>query len=414
MRILYSHYLEVDRHPAVRMIQAIGDELRSMGHEVLVHRSFGPEPPAPARLQKATAVRSGLLAAAKGSLWFAKAMCRNFAMTGRDLTAIDRFRPDIVLARQDAYCWSMPKACLQTRTPLVGYADAPVAYETRTFAEGTRWHPPRLVEAIERWGLRHGRAVITVSHPAAERLRRYHLDVPVHVIPNGVHPERFPSLTPAQREAERKRLGLTARRIIGVQGTFRPFHGVDLLRELMLANASRSGIQWLLIGDGPKRAALEQAVAGRVPAVFLGMQPAERVGRLLGLVDVAVVPHAHLASDFYFCPLKIVEFAAAGCAVIASNQGDIPRLLDDGRAGLLVSKPNRDAWQAALDRVLDDDTYRQSLGRDARRFVLANLTWQHTARRVEAVLRQVLADGCGKGIDVENEAANGDQHAGVA
>ena len=54
---------------------------------------------------------------------------------------------------------------------------------------------------------------------------------------------------------------------------------------------------------------------------------------MLSLVDVAVVPHAYSASHFYFCPLIILEFAAAGCAVIASSQGDIPNLLDDGRAG---------------------------------------------------------------------------------
>lgn len=391
MRILYSHYIAADDHPAALMIQAISDGLRSLGHEVLVHRSFGPEVPTAARPRAETAARSGLLNAFKGKLWFAKAMSRNISMTKGDLAAIDQYHPDIVLARQDAYCWSMPKACWQTRTPLVSYADAPVAYETRLFGEKTRWHPHRLLETIERWGLSRSRAIITVSRPAAELLRRYRLNVPTHVVPNGVDPERFPCPLPSQREAERKVLGLSAKRIIGFQGTFRPFHGLDLLRDLMLASESYSGIQWLLIGDGPGRASLERAVAGRVSAVFTGMQPAESIGRLLGLIDVAVVPHANLASDFYFCPLKIIEFAAAGCAVIASDQGDIPRLLDDGRAGELVSRPDIDAWRFALDRVLGDDRYRQSLGHAARQFVLSNLTWRHTALGVEEVLRQVLA-----------------------
>lgn len=403
MRILYSHYLAVDRHPAVRMIDAISDGLRALGHEVLIHRSFGPKVAVHADTQEVsvTTPRSGLLRGARCRLWFAKAMYRNLAMTQRDLFAIEEYRPDVVLARQDAYCWSMPKACEQTQTPLVSYADAPVAYETRMFAEAGRWHPPRIVEAIERWGLSRSRAIITVSNPAAHRLRKYNLQVPVYVVPNGVHAERFVNLTPPDREAARSALGLNAKTVIGYQGTFRPFHGLELLRELMLASSSHSDIQWLMIGDGPHRAALEAAVAGRVPAIFMGMQPAERVGRLLGLVDIAVVPHANLAQDFYFCPLKILEFAAAGCAVIASNQGDIPMLLDNGRAGLLVSQPSVKAWRATLDHVLREDHYRHDLGRSARCYVLSNFTWQHTARRVEDVLKQVLTDETTRAIDPE-------------
>lgn len=413
MRILYSHYLAADDHPAVRMTESISDQLRSLGHEVLIHRCSGPETPAPAHSREEITARSGPLRTAKGSLWFAKAMSRNRAMMRRDLATIDQFHPNIVLARQDAYCWSMPRACLRTGTPLVTYADAPVAHEARLFSESGRWHPPCLVETIERWGLSHSRAIITVSHPAAERLRRYEVDVPIHVIPNGVHPNRFPVLTTQQREAERKALGLTAKLVIGFQGTFRPFHGIDLLRDLMLASRAHPDIQWLLIGDGPGRATIEQAVAERVPAIFMGMQPAERVGRLLGLIDVAVVPYANLANDFYFCPLKILEFAAAGCALIASNQGDIPKLLDEGRAGVLVSRPDVEAWQAALDRVLADDHYRQSLGHDARRFVFANLTWQHTAQGVETVLQRVLMGGDANTNGGESEEVNVGQHAGT-
>lgn len=387
MKILYSHYLATDNHPAARMVRAISDELRSFGHEVFIHRSFGPETAADGGKAE-TAERRGVLAAVKGRLWFAKATARGAAMARRDTAAIKYFRPDVVLARQDAYCWSMPKACSRSSVPLVAYADAPVAHETRLFDKRRRWHPPRLVESIERWGLKQSRAIVTVSHPAAERLKRYRLEVPIHVIPNGVHPGRFPMLAPGRREEQRQALGLGAELIIGFQGTFRPFHGMDILRDMMLSTISQPGIQWLLIGDGPQRGMLERAVAGRAAAVFAGMQPPERVGELLALVDVAVVPHANLGDDFYFCPLKILESAAAGCAVIASNQGDIPKLLDHGRAGMLVSGSGREAWRDALRRVLDDEQYRRSLGEAARRFVLSNFTWRHTARRVEKVLEQ--------------------------
>jgi glycosyltransferase involved in cell wall biosynthesis len=392
MKILYSHYLASDDHPAVRMIEAIAERLRERKHDVCIHRSFGPASQNSGPGMQERRERRLTLAAARRRLWFARAIARNRGMVTRDRAAINRFQPDIVLARQDAYCWSMPLVCRQENVPLVTYADAPVAYETRLFGEPGRWHPPGLVESIEKWGLRRSRAIITVSHPAARRLRQYRLDVPIHVVPNGVHPDRFPAWSPEAREAQRRSLGLSGKCILGFQGTFRPFHGLDVLRELMFGSSAIQHAEWLLIGDGPLRPPLEEAVEGRVAAKFLGRQPPQQIGRLLGLIDVAVVPHAQLAGDFYFCPLKILEFAAAGCAVLASEQGDIPRLLDDGRAGVLVSQPNAADWLAALERLVRDAPYRQSLGRRARDFVLSHYTWDHTAERVELILRQVLGD----------------------
>ena len=73
MRILYSHYLADEDHPAVGMIRAIADELRSLGHEIVIHRSFGPAPQSAPGGGSSTTEPDGLRAAGKGKLWFAKA-----------------------------------------------------------------------------------------------------------------------------------------------------------------------------------------------------------------------------------------------------------------------------------------------------------------------------------------------------
>ena len=165
MRVLYSHYLESDDHPAVRMVQAIAEQLRLRGHEVLVHAMPGRPRSAPRPSNGGGGLR--------GKLWFVKALARNRARLRRDQEALRSFRPDVVLARQDAYCWSMPAAARRESVPLVTYADAPVAYETRLYSPPQRWHPPGLVESIERYTLRQSRAVVTVSHTAARLLGMY-------------------------------------------------------------------------------------------------------------------------------------------------------------------------------------------------------------------------------------------------
>ena len=42
VRVLYSHYLIDDDHPAARMVHSIARELEGLGIEVKVHRCLGP------------------------------------------------------------------------------------------------------------------------------------------------------------------------------------------------------------------------------------------------------------------------------------------------------------------------------------------------------------------------------------
>ena len=388
MKILYSHYLANEDHPAVKMVHAIAAELHILGHDVHIHRSFGLESSQSGDASK-MAARSDISSTIRNKLWFAKALGRNRLMGIGDLRVLDRFQPDIVLARQDSYCCSMAVSAAKRNVPLVTYADAPVAYETRQHDKSMRWHPPGLVEAVEKWNLRQSAAVITVSHPAASELKRYQLNLPIRVISNGVHPERYLERNETDRQSRLKSLGIEGKTILGFQGGFQPFHGLALLKELMLATAHRSDVHWLLIGDGPGRATLEKEVTGKVSVTFLGRQPSEAMGELLSLIDIAIAPH-QFQGVFYFCPLKILECAAAGCAIIASDQGDIAKLLDEGRAGVLIQEDSLASWTSAMNRLVDQPEQRRTLGKAARAWVIDHLTWKQTAEGVENVLQEAL------------------------
>ena len=395
MRILYGHYLTDENHPAARMVSEIAKELRLLGHEVLVHASAG-NGDAP---DKATDSGNGRTSSEKGAganrwlrqrLWFAKALYRCRKWAKQDRQVIRDFKPDVVIGRQDAYCWSLQQAAVRSKVPLVTYADAPVAYESRTFTQGGRWHPPLVVEWIEKWCIRNSRAVITVSNPAASQLDQYRIRRPIHVVPNGVELSTFPEPTLELRESVRRELKIETDLVIGFQGTFKAFHGIDRLKELIRATRERTDITWLLIGDGPERHALEQVVGRNERLKFLGRRKPEEMGRLLTSVDVAVAPHAIMKGNFYFCPLKILEYAAAGCAVLASNQGDIPLLLDGGNAGHIIPDNSLESWLAALTGMLDDDEYREEIRRHARSHIKNNLTWRCTAQKVEHILCDAL------------------------
>ncbi len=385
MRVLYSHCLPTDDHPAARMVGTVAGELERLGHEVRVHRTFPAAGAVAPGTTPATNARGGVLRPVRRGLWFAKELARTPGAYRRDAAAVRAFRPDVVLARQDAYCFSMPLAARRAGVPLVTYADAPVAYESRHYNPGRRWHPPRLVEAIEKWGLTQSRAVVTVSRPAARVLARYGVNVPITVAPNGVDAAGFTPPSAEARAAVRAELGIGTPHVAGFVGTFGPFHGLPLLRDLIQRTAGRTDLTWLLVGDGPGRADLEAAVGGpRV--VFTGRQPKARAAALMAAADVLVAPHQRAAAEFYFCPLKVLEAMAAGVPSVASDQGDVPALLDHGRAGTLVPTDRPEDWANALNALLDDPAARRRMGDAARRRAGRNYSWAATAAAVSAVL----------------------------
>ncbi len=390
MRIIYSHYLSNENHPATRMVHSVAEELRGFGHEVFVHRSEGPEirsvssqigPAQPRRFDRT-----------RKRFWFAKAIAKNREYRERDRRAVEQFRPDIVLCRNDAYCYSIPEVCLQYHIPLVTYSDAPAAFEARRFNSAGRWHPPLAVERIEKWVLGMSRGVVTVSHPAKAILERYRTGTPIAVAHNGVDSEQFRPLDDSAKRAVRTRAGAERPLIAGFVGSFRAFHGADLLREVIRRSAPRTDLEWWLIGDGPRRKQLESELGGLPGVRFFGNRPAEEIPALLACFDVSIIPHEMMGDEFYFCPLKILESLACGVPCVASHQGDIPELLDVEPKGETLAGQSPADWLASMNRLLDSEPRRRALSAALRAKAENCFSWSNTARKVESVLRDARAN----------------------
>src|SRR4029453_6871489 len=102
-----------------------------------------------------------------------------------------------------------------------------------------------------RWICSHADLTITVS----EAMKRMLLQegVPAEklvVMRNGVDPSR---LHPAvSGKSVRQRYGLEAKIVIGFVGWFRPWHGLEMLLEIMYEERlGAAGVRLLLVGDGP-------------------------------------------------------------------------------------------------------------------------------------------------------------------
>ena len=195
----------------------------------------------------------------------------------------------------------------------------------------------------------------------------------------------------------RREIGIQNRVVVGFQGSFRAFHGIERLRELIHWTQNRDDVSWAVWWATVPSSAeqLEASLPNSVDVVSLGRRDPAEMGQWLSLMDVAVAPHAQLDGDFYFCPLKIIEYAASGCATVASNQGDIPVLLANGRAGEIVADDRLESWTGALETLIENDDYRSAFGDYARHHIHETLTWRHTADRVRTVLSGVMGSSSG-------------------
>lgn len=188
------------------------------------------------------------------------------------------------------------------------------------------------------------KVIAAVSRPLADFLEQHPAaHGRVHVVPNGTDPARFPpGLAPSCP-------GGPGAFTIGFLGHLKPWHGLPVLIETFATiHAAHPETRLLIVGDGPEREALTQTLATRgvLAAVhFAGHVAMDEVPGLLASMDVAVAPYPPL-DHFYFSPLKLFEYMAAGLPIVASRIGQLEELIDDGVTGLLCQPGDAGRWPA--------------------------------------------------------------------
>ena len=269
----------------------------------------------------------------------------------------------------------------RTRTPSVLEVNAPLVEEQATHRTLV---DRRAAEDVASAALSAADAVVCVSDEVARWARaRSARPARVHVVPNGVDVDRV-------RPSGRPPTGPDEPLTIGFVGTLKPWHGVDRLLEALAVLAQREpgGYRLLLVGDGP------QAETLHARATELGVQQlVERTGAvepaavpaLLHRVDVAVAPYPPM-KGFYFSPLKVYEYLAAGLPVVASRVGQVPAVLEEGRLGVLVDPGDVDALAAAVAALRAEPARRVALGRAARDAAVRRHAWTSVVDRILAVL----------------------------
>jgi glycosyltransferase involved in cell wall biosynthesis len=228
-------------------------------------------------------------------------------------------------------------------------------------------------------------ALIAVSDEVADYLKSFpSARGKIHIIPNGVNPSLFPvDLKPTLPSA-------AASFTVGFVGSMKPWHGLENLIEAFALLYQRSmADRLLLVGDGTVRQQLAEQVRARglgEAVHFTGAVLAEEVPGLLASMDVGVAPYP-AGTRFYFSPLKVYEYMAAGLPVVASRLGQLEKLIESEKTGLLVPPGDVPALVGSFERLRSDRDLRQRLGRAARAQVFENHTWDGVVEQILKLAR---------------------------
>ncbi len=295
-----------------------------------------------------------------------------------------RFDCGVILARTYEYDWTPLIAARLYRRPLVLEVHTPFYLERQI--RGSQ--PSNLLRRFERWQWRAADRIWVNSHEL-ESIIGQDIETPGRItcIPHGIRLDEF-------KPAPRRQDGETV--TVVFVGSFYHWHGADrLIDAFAKAREQVPSLRLCLIGDGLTRPACEArarhlGVSGAVE--FTGWITRERVAAYLAAADIGVAPYLKLKS-FYFDPVKIIEYMAAGLAVIASRQGSIDRTIEDGENGLLVPPGDVAALTEAMTALAGDAALRERLGAAGRQKIARDQSWEAMAGRILSLCREAAADG---------------------
>jgi starch synthase len=115
---------------------------------------------------------------------------------------------------------------------------------------------------------------------------------------------------------------------------------------------------------------------------YLGQLDLPSVRAILKRIHVFLIP-----SLWENCPYSCIEAMTAGRAIVASDCGGMPELIEDGKNGLLARNGDSASFVEALERMIEDDDLRRRVGPAARARVEHDLTDVAVAERSVAIYR---------------------------
>jgi colanic acid biosynthesis glycosyl transferase WcaI len=224
--------------------------------------------------------------------------------------------------------------------------------------------------------------IVVVTRAFKEHLRTYWRVPPekISVVENGVETELF-----APREVPELRHELSAEEkfVVGYIGTIGMAHGLECLLEAAgRLQTAKPEVLFLLVGEGADKQRIVNLARSRglCNVHFVPQQPHDSIPAYISLSDACLVLLKKSELFKTVIPTKMLEFMSCARPVILAVDGEARKMLAEANAGIYVEPEDAGQLMQAILRLAADEAIRKTLGRNGRRYVLANLSRRQTAQ----------------------------------
>ena len=202
----------------------------------------------------------------------------------------------------------------------------------------------------------------------------------IAVIENGVDLDRFQNPRPVDTGGEFVRVGAVA--------NLRPVKNIEgLIRVAAMLAPAYPNLHFEVAGTGDLREVLQAQIdAAGLRDRFVLRGAVENVPEFLARIDIAVLPsHSESMSN------ALLEYMAAGRAIVATDVGANARLVRAEVDGLIVPPDDDAALAAAVERFLRAQPFAQQCGASARARAESEYSRPAMVRRFENFFLRLLA-----------------------
>lgn len=182
-------------------------------------------------------------------------------------------------------------------------------------------------------------------------------------------------------------------------GTHGLVHGMDALLDA--AELLRGeNVVFRFVGDGVARDALVRGARerGLSHCTFEPSVAPEALVELLHEADACVATTRASAFAGETIPVKLFDYLACGCPVVAAVRGDAAAVVEASGGGLVVEPENGAAIAAAVRSLRDDPALRARLAAAGPAFVAREHSRQALGERFARTLEEVLVEARGRDV----------------
>ena len=254
------------------------------------------------------------------------------------------------------------------------------------------WYTPKLLFVLKRLNKIADRFLVN-SYAIKENIAKYEFipDHKIDVIYNGIDFTQFQKKYDAA--TVKNELGINhGESVVGIVANLnRKVKRVDLFIHAGKNVLQKKGnVSFVIIGDGHLRHDLEECsthLGIKHKIFFIGQK--ESIQPYLSVFDIGVI-----CSDSEGFSNSIIEYAASGVPVIATDTGGNHELLRTGDLGCLVPVGNSEKLSECILELLSDKSKMATISSNAKK-VAREYAWEVKIKEIEQYYRKILKDNKG-------------------